>query len=132
MQKRCDRNRKRSQRRKIYCPEHHCYLDSVSPKYPLYADQIGQLQSRGMNHKNAAMLITARTSVPLTNEWLEAFWCQECQETNWFYVVKKGQQLYAATPATRELWQKVTGLSDPSRNPSISEFTQRHSAGVSR
>jgi hypothetical protein len=50
MKKRCDRNRKRSKRRAIYCPIHGCYLDSASRKYTIYADKVHHLQQHGVGN----------------------------------------------------------------------------------
>jgi hypothetical protein len=65
VQKRCDRNRKRSQRRAIHCPIHNCYIDSVSQKYGLFAEQPGQLQARGIPRREAMLLVAAKTTVSL-------------------------------------------------------------------
>ncbi|MGF1523661.1 MAG: hypothetical protein ACFBSF_15195 [Leptolyngbyaceae cyanobacterium] len=130
MQRRCDRNRKRSKRRAIYCPIHECYLDSVSRKYPLFADRAGQLQQRGVNRKKALLVISSYNTVPLTGEWLEAFWCDDCQETTWYHVQKTGDRAYAIRPAPEELWQQVYGVIQPSGNPSVGEFTRRQSRMV--
>ena len=126
VQRRCDRNRKRSKRRSIYCPTHNCYLDSVSPKRPLFADRPGQLQQRGVSRKNALMLVASQTAVPLTGVWLEAFWCNHCQETKWYHVRKKGDRGYEVSVAPVELWQQAEGVINPHGNPSVSEFTRRH------
>ncbi|MGB3637280.1 MAG: hypothetical protein WBA39_06815, partial [Rivularia sp. (in: cyanobacteria)] len=75
MLKRCDRNRKRSKRRAIYCPVHGCYLHSVSQKYRLFASHPGQLQQKGIGRLHAKILIASQTAVLLEDEWLEAFWC---------------------------------------------------------
>ncbi|MGI0484490.1 hypothetical protein ACN4EK_03575 [Pantanalinema rosaneae CENA516] len=123
-QERRKRNRKRSKRRGIYCPIHACYLDSVSPKYPLFADQPGQLQQRGISRKNAQLLIADQTAVPLQGEWLEAFWCESCQRTKW-YRVRKLESSYDVSLAPPELWRSVSGVIDPYGNPSVSEFTRR-------
>lgn len=130
MQKRCDRNRKRSKRRAIYCPIHGRYLDSVSQKYKIFADQASQLQQRGMSRRNALMLVATRTAVPLEGEWLEAFWCEECQQTKWYYVRKSGERTYDISVAPQELWQQVTGVIDSQGNPSVSEFTRRSARDV--
>ncbi|MBD2343406.1 hypothetical protein [Anabaena subtropica] len=127
MQRRCDRNRKRSKRRAIYCPIHSCYLESVSQKYSLFADKAGQLQQRGMNRRSALMLVNTQTAVPITGEWLEAFWCQECQQTKWYHVCKSQDRTYKISLAPVELWQQVTGVIDPHGNPSIGEFTRKNS-----
>ena len=127
MQRRCDRNRKRSKRRAIYCPIHDCYLDSVSGKYPLFADKAEHLQKRGLSRKRALLLIANSTSVPLQGEWLEAFWCDQCKEKRWYHICKQGERSYTVKAAPRELWQQVCGVIRVSGNPSVSEFTQRQS-----
>lgn len=125
LQRRCDRNRKRSQRRAIYCPIHGCHLHSVSQKYSLYADQIEQLQQRGVGRRQAMLSIANRAAVPLEGEWIEAFWCDQCQAREWFHV-RKTDRVYEVSIAPPELWQQATGVIDPHRNPSVGEFTQRH------
>lgn len=124
MQRRCDRNRKRSKRRAIFCPTHGCYLDSASEKYPLYADRPGQLQQKGISRKDALMLIASQTAIPLTGEWLEAFWCKHCQDIKWYHV-KKCDRAYEVTLAPPELWQQAMGVV-PLGNPSVSEYTLRN------
>lgn len=126
LQKRCDRNRKRSKRRAIYCPIHKCYLESVSPKYSLYADQAGQLQQRGVSRRDALMLVASKTAVSLNGEWLEAFWCPICQEKQWYHV-RRRDMTYEVSLAPVELWQQVGGVIHPHGNPSVSEFTRRQS-----
>lgn len=137
MQRRCDRNRKRSKRRAVYCPIHGCYLQSVSQKYTLFADRAGQLQQRGVSRRNALMLLATKTAVSLEDEWLEAFWCEQCQETKWYHVqkhVSKGPQKEACTyelsVASPELWQQAMGVIDLKGNPSVGEFTRRHARMV--
>jgi hypothetical protein len=129
MQRRCDRNRKRSVRRAIYCPMHGCYLDSVSQKHPLFADKAGQLQQRGMGRKSSLLLIGSKTTVLLSGEWLEAFWCQECQETKWYHV-RKRNNTYDLCVALPELWQQAMGVIPPQGNPSVGEFSLRHSRRI--
>ncbi|MFQ4142100.1 hypothetical protein [Chlorogloeopsis sp. ULAP02] len=138
MQRRCDRNRKRSKRRAIYCPVHGCYLDSVSQKYPLFADRPGQLQQRGMGRQSALLLLASKTAISLEGEWLEAFWCDECQETKWYYVqchlrkdTPQQNRIYKVSVASPELWQQAIGVLHPDGNPSVSEFTRRHARMVS-
>ncbi len=129
MQKRCDRNRKRSKRRLIHCPIHNWCLDSVSPKYTLFTDQPGQLQQRGISRLNALMLVASQTTVSLQGEWLEAFWCNECQANQWYHVRKVGS-IYNLSVAPPDLWQQATGVIDPHGNPSVGEFTRRQSRMV--
>jgi len=130
MTKRCDRNRKRSKRRSIYCPKHPAvFLESSSPKYPVFADQASHLQQRGVSRKNAQLVIASNQTVTLSGEWLEAFWCNECQRVEWYHVRKQDDR-YQLSLAPSELWQRVTGVTYPNFNPSVSEFTQRQSRGA--
>lgn len=129
MSRRCDRNRKRSKRRAIYCPAHGCYLDSTSRKYRLFADRPEQLRERGMKRLSALMLIKSCTAVSISGEWLEEFWCPDCQEKNWYHVRKQEEPNQRATYqlqlAPEPLWQQVSGVIQPGGNPSVSEFTRR-------
>ncbi len=129
LQRRCDKNRKRSKRRTIYCPVHGCYIHSISQKYALFADQAGQLQERGVGREEAQILIASKTAITLKGEWLEAFWCDLCQETKWYHVTKR-DRIYEVTNAPRELWQQAIGVMNPSGNPTVSEFTRRQSRMV--
>ncbi|MBW4633629.1 MAG: hypothetical protein KME30_17560 [Iphinoe sp. HA4291-MV1] len=129
MHRRCNRNRNRSKRRAIYCPIHECYLHSVSQKYPLFADRAGQLQQRGVRRQSALMLMAAKSAISLEGEWLEAFWCDECQETKWYHVQKQ-DRTYKVTVASPKLWQQAVGVIDPDGNPSVGEFTRRHARMV--
>jgi hypothetical protein len=129
LQRRCDRNRKRSKRRAIYCPIHRCYLDSVSQKYQMFADKPGQLQQRGINRRSALMLLANQTTVSIGGEWLEAFWCDQCQQTKWYYV-RKSNGHHEVSIAPSELWQQVTGVIDPRGNPCVGEFTRRQAKHV--
>ncbi len=125
LQRRCERNRKRSKRRAIFCPIHGCYIDSASQKYSLYADRAGQLQQRGVARREAMMLIASQTAIALDGEWLEAFWCKQCNSIEWYHVKKK-DRIYELTSAPCELWQQAIGVSHPEGNPSVGEFTRRH------
>jgi hypothetical protein len=124
LHRRCERNRKRSKRRAIYCPIHGCYLDSVSQKYRLFADKAEQLQERGLSRLAALLSIANYTAVTIQGEWLEAFWCEDCQEKNWYYVRQLNNGRYDISLAPKELWQQVTGVIDPDGNPSVGEFTR--------
>ena len=111
---------------------HGCYLDSTSRKYGLFADKPEHLQQRGMKRLSALTVIKSYTTVPLTGEWLEEFWCADCQETTWYHVRKledlqaqKGRYRYELLPAPQHLWQQVSGVILPGGNPSVSEFTRK-------
>ncbi|PSN17017.1 hypothetical protein C7271_19925 [filamentous cyanobacterium CCP5] len=118
------RNRNRSKRRGIFCPTHSCYLDSVSQKYPLYADRAEQLQQRGMSRRKSVALVANGRVIPLSNEWLEAFWCDQCQATCWYQVKRQDARTYSLSPAPSSLWQQVSGVIHPAGNPSVGEFTR--------
>jgi hypothetical protein len=126
------RNRSRSKRRAIFCPIHRCHIDSVSQKYSLYADQVDQLQQRGMSKRNAALALSDRTTVSLTGEWIEAFWCDRCQKTEWYHVKRsvvdgRNTSQYEVLAVAPEVWQHATGVMDVNGNPSVSDFTRRQS-----
>jgi len=141
--RRCDRNRKRSKRRAIYCPVHGCYLHSVSQKHKLFASHAGQLQKKGIGRQNALILIASQTAVLLEDEWLEAFWCDECQQTQWYHVKKVGKSShckekqnvgrtsYSISVAPPYLWEQAIGVDETRGNPSVSEYTRRHARMVS-
>ena len=136
--RRCDRNRKRSKRRAIYCPVHGCYLHSVSQKYKLFATHPRELQKKGIGRQNALILIASQTAVVLENEWLEAFWCDECQQTKWYHVKKIGKKSdrnlgrtsYSISLAPAHLWEQAIGVDEARGNPSVSEFTRRHARKI--
>ncbi len=121
------RNRKRSKRRAIYCPIHGCYMDSVSQKYTMYAETADHLQERGVGRRTAQLLMATHTTVSLTGEWLEAFWCEGCQQTEWYHVKRIGNSAYELKPAPAELWHQVQGVIHPHGNPSVGEFTRKAS-----
>lgn len=125
------RNRKRSKRRAIYCPIHHCYLDSVSQKHPLYASKPEHLQQRGVGRRLSLTLMAESQAVALTGEWLEAFWCDHCQANQWYHIRKISPNQYLVLPAPQELWQQASGVIFPSGNPSVGEFTRKQ-AGQTR
>lgn len=129
MQRRCERNRRRSHRRDIRCPLHGCLIESVSQKYPLHAENPEQLLEQGIGGCRAARALLGRGAVGLENLWLEAFWCPECQQTDW-YQVKKCTQGYVLAAVPPQLWKQAGSTCDPSRgNPSVSVFTLRISKG---
>lgn len=124
MQRRCERNRKRSKRRAIYCPAHGCYLDSVSQKYLIYSNQSIHLQQHGIGKQAARRILESQSEVILRHHWLEAFWCEECQDVKWYYIQKTDQNYQVSIPPD-ELWQRAVRVTDPRGNPSVGEFTRR-------
>lgn len=132
VQKRCTRNRKRSRRRAIFCPEHGCYLDSVSQKHPLYTESAEKLRSRGVNRFAALTLIANNTTVLLAGEWLEAFWCPDCEDVRWYHVKRVGDRGYELCNVPHTLWLQATGVINPGGNPSVGEFTRRQARAKAR
>lgn len=122
--RRCDRNRRRSKRRAIYCLEHRCLMDSVSPKHPLYAVSVAQLRQSGIPRKQALTLMSSHETIPLFDQWIECFWCPQCQRREWYHV-RKLERSYLVSIAPPELWQRATGTINPDGNPSVGEFTRR-------
>lgn len=103
-------------------------MDSVSPKFSLFADAAGQLQMRGMGGKTSRLVMaTYQPAVPLPGEWIEAFWCPECQRKDWYHVWKTGDRHYEVKLAPRDLWMNATGVVNPHQNPSVSEYSFRSS-----
>ncbi|WP_396135877.1 hypothetical protein, partial [Chamaesiphon sp. VAR_69_metabat_338] len=72
-------------------------------------------------------LVSARMAVPIAGEWIEAFWCEECQDTKWYHVCKGEDRTFQVTIAPRDLWQYASGAIDPDGNPSVGQFTRRNS-----
>ncbi|GAB1541095.1 hypothetical protein NUACC21_37650 [Scytonema sp. NUACC21] len=97
----------------------------MSQKYQLYADSSSQLEARGISRRNALLLVANQTAVPLDGEWIEAFWCQQCEQTKWYHVRKGENRTYEISLAPPELWQQATGVIFPEGNPSVGEFTRR-------
>jgi hypothetical protein len=124
-QKRCERNRKRSKGRRIKCPVHGCLVHSVSQKHALFASHPEQLQSRGMTKQKASLILLSNSAVSLDREWLEEFWCDECQERNWYHV-KSNDDGYILSCPSAKTWQQSVGTIDPYKaNASVSEFSVR-------
>ena len=121
------RKRKRSKRRAIYCPTHGCYIDSVSQKHRLYADTAEQLRERGMGRKTSLRVMSSYTTVPLEGEWLEAFWCCECQQNEWYWVKRSVEGHYQMSTIPANLWERAQGVILADGNPTVSQFTRRHS-----
>jgi hypothetical protein len=100
-------------------------LDSVSPKYSMYAETVGQLQERGVGRRTALFLMANQTTVSLSGEWVEAFWCSDCHQTDWYHIQRLEHNAYQVQLAPADLWQQVQGVIDPQGNPSVSEFTKK-------
>ncbi|MGB3639023.1 MAG: hypothetical protein WBA39_15820, partial [Rivularia sp. (in: cyanobacteria)] len=104
----------------------------------LFASHPGQLQQKGIGRLHAKILIASQTAVLLEDEWLEAFWCDECQQTKWYRVKigknslkNGGRTSYSISLAPEQLWEQAVGVDETRGNPSVSEFTRRHARMVS-
>ena len=69
--------------------------------------------------------MATQAAVVLNNQWLEAFWCEQCQETNWYHV-RHSDGTYYVSLAHQALWQRAIGVIDAEGNPSVGEFTRHH------
>ncbi len=106
-------------------------MDSVSQKHRVFADKPSQLQKNGISRLTASLLIANQTTVSIKGEWLEAFWCDHCQQRNWYYIRYTNPSEYHVVLAPDDLWQRVTGVVDAHGNPSVGEFTRRSSRQTS-
>ena len=102
MHRRCDQNRKRSERRAIDCQMHECSIHSVSQKYSLFTNSTEPSQYIEASRQNTLMLVVSKTVVDEESEWLQAFWCDECQETTWDQVHKDYDSIYKVFVASQK------------------------------
>lgn len=102
-------------------------MDSVSQKHRLYADKAEHLRERGMSRQASLRVMASYTTVPIANEWLEAFWCEVCQQNEWYWVVKSPESAYILNRIPEDLWQQAQGVILADGNPTVSEFTRRQS-----
>ncbi len=79
-----------------------------------------------MSYKRARLLVASRSTISLDNEWLEAFWCPECQETRWYHIHRQDSSTYRVMAIAPELWQQASGVIQASGNPTVGEFSYRH------
>ena len=121
------RQRSRARRRDLRCPLHpEQKLFSVSPKHHLYVTDVGQLMLRGLSKRRADELLAAyRRVLPLTDEWIEAFWCDDCGATHWWHVHRHDRHDYSLSKVPRELWEQATGVIRAEGNPTVSQFSRR-------
>lgn len=121
------RPRRRARRRELRCPLHpEQKIFSVSPKHHLYLTDVGQLMLRGLSKRRADELLAAyRRVLPLTNEWLECFWCDDCACTSWWHVQRHDRYDYSLNKVPRELWEQAAGVIRVEGNPTVSQFSRR-------
>lgn len=121
------RPRRRPRRRELCCPLHpEQKIFSVSPKHHLYVTDVGQLMLRGLSKRRADELLAAyRRVLPLTDEWIECFWCDDCARTSWWHVQRHDRHTYSLNKVPRELWEQATGVIRVEGNPTVSQFSRR-------
>ncbi|MGB3292872.1 MAG: hypothetical protein WBB01_07800 [Phormidesmis sp.] len=107
-QKRAARNRKRSKRRAILCPVHTCHLESRSPKYKLSVEQIRQLTAQATIDTGTEADNQKQLREVLQAEWIETFWCAECQQQGWYHIREVSPRCYKVELASAELCQLVS------------------------
>ena len=70
------------------------------------------------------MLVATETTPLLEDKWLEAFWCDQCQESKWYHVERsdvndaqtRGKRVtYEVSVALREHWQQSTSAISPEK-----------------
>ena len=117
----------RPRRRQLMCPIHpeHKIL-SVSPKHYLYLTEAGQLVLRGMSRRKADEVMAAYKQVlPLSNEWLECFWCEACDSVTWWHIQRHDKHEFTILPVSREIWENASGVIRVEGNPTVSQFSRR-------
>lgn len=78
-----------------------------------------------MGRRTAVTLMAHHEAVSLVGEWLEAFWCDHCQASQWYHVRKTDHNRYELSPAPEQLWLQASGVILPTGNPTVGEFTRR-------
>lgn len=121
------RPRRRARRRELHCPLHpEQKIFSVSPKHHIYLTDVGQLMLRGLSKRRSDELLAAyRQVLPLTNEWIECFWCDDCACATWWHVQRHDRHDYTLNKVPRELWEQATGVIRVEGNPTVSQFSRR-------
>ncbi|MBW4589687.1 hypothetical protein G7B40_030940 [Aetokthonos hydrillicola Thurmond2011] len=124
-----DRVRRRPKRRGIFCLNHpETYLESRSRKLRLFAIEEGQLSAKSRRKGSIQKVLASNGAQVLPGEWLEQFWCPQCQVTAWYHVTQK-EQNFAVSPALSSFWKQVSGVSWPGQNPTVSQYSQNQAHG---
>jgi hypothetical protein len=120
-------SRKRNQ--KFYCPKCEARLWRIgNPKYSLFCQGITEIQQGFNLSRKKASFLAAQEFAPVNrNTWLEEFLCSEHGKI-WMRVTKSPDGLLTACQATDRDWKRTTRTIHPNLpNPSVSEYTYRHS-----
>ena len=92
---------------------------------------MGQLIVRGLSRRRADEVLAAYNQVlPLTDEWLECFWCDTCASSTWWHVKRHDRLQHSLTPVPRDLWLQASRVVLVEGNPTISEFSRREARAV--
>jgi hypothetical protein len=84
-----------------------------------------------MSRRKADEVLAAYNRVlPLSDEWLECFWCDSCQTSSWWHVKRLESASYQLSPVPRELWEHASGVIRPEGNPTISEHSRRYARAM--
>ena len=128
------RKRKRNYRRNISCPINDCHIQSTGEKYrltTLYED-IPTFTQQERSRDNIIYLTAAKIPCYLEDEWLECFWCSECNKNNFYHVKKWRNGSYQALPPiATSAWNRAVGVAYPEGIPGISQYSQRFAKGAS-
>lgn len=125
-----DRRRRRPKRRDIHCLVHPAtYLESRSRKLRIFAIEEAHLSAKARRKTNVLKLLSNNGAILVEDEWLEQFWCPDCKCIAWYHVMQQ-EKIFNISPAQASLLQQVTGVSWPGRNPTVSQYTQRHARGI--
>ncbi len=124
-----DRLRRRSKKRGIFCLVHpQVFLESRSRKLRLFAIEEGQLSAKSKRKGSIQKVLASNGAQVIQGEWLEQFWCCECNSTAWYHVTQS-EQNFILSPALSSLWKQVTGVGWPGHNPTVSQYSQKQAHG---
>lgn len=119
----------RQRTQKFYCPECEERLWRMGyPKCHLFCQGISEIQEGfNLTRKKASFLATQQQTPVNPNSWLEEFFCQKHGKF-WMRVSKLDDGSLIACQATTKDWERTTRTINPNLpNPSVGEYTYRHS-----
>ena len=118
--------KRRPKGRQLICPVHQDQvLRGNGKKYYLHLLSAEALQQRGMSTKTARLVINAYPVFVLSNEWLEELYCEQCNSSHWFHIIKHSPDQYTLRWAPQHLWEQVAHVDPSVANPTVSEYTRK-------
>ena len=78
-----------------------------------------------MSTKTARLVINAYPVFVLSNEWLEELYCEQCNSSHWFHIIKHSPDQYTLRWAPQHLWEQVAHVDPSVANPTVSEYTRK-------